>query len=69
MCLRNIFTEMDADGDGVLTVAELHNALLSKGLRIQDAQAKVRTTSLGVGEEGKAVRHREHPQACGSNVG
>ena len=39
MGLRNMFREMDADKNGVISIAELNEALNSKGL--PEAQAKV----------------------------
>jgi hypothetical protein len=40
MGLRNLFREMDANGDGVLTLLELQDAISTKGLSLPDAQAK-----------------------------
>ena len=39
MGLRNMFREMDADKNGVISIAELNAALNTKGL--PEAQAKV----------------------------
>ena len=39
--LRNMFVEMDTNGDGVLTVSELHEALKAKGVNLLESQAKV----------------------------
>ncbi len=38
--LLDLFAEIDTDQDGFLSLAELHNALLSKGIRIGGQQAK-----------------------------
>ncbi|KAG1671375.1 hypothetical protein FOA52_011872 [Chlamydomonas sp. UWO 241] len=38
--LRNLFREMDANGDGVLTLVELRDAISTKGLSLPEAQAK-----------------------------
>ncbi|GAX73140.1 hypothetical protein CEUSTIGMA_g593.t1 [Chlamydomonas eustigma] len=38
--LRNLFMEMDTDGDGLLTLAELHAAIRAKGVNILGSQAK-----------------------------
>lgn len=39
--LLKIFKEMDTNGDGVLTLAELREALSGKGLKIGETTAKV----------------------------
>ncbi|KAG1676954.1 hypothetical protein FOA52_014830 [Chlamydomonas sp. UWO 241] len=38
--LLALFTEMDANNDGVLTLAELQHAILSKGIRLPDKVAR-----------------------------